>query len=47
MKNAGISLDGIESGASEILADALARHVRASLNQPVGARQAPFLPEAV
>jgi len=40
-------LDGIESGASEILADDLARDVRASLNQPVGARYAPFLPEAV
>jgi NAD(P)-dependent dehydrogenase (short-subunit alcohol dehydrogenase family) len=40
-------LDGIESGASEILADALARDVRANLNQPVGARYAPFLPEDV
>ena len=40
-------LDGIESGASEILADDLARDVRASLNQPVGARYAPFLPQAV
>jgi NAD(P)-dependent dehydrogenase (short-subunit alcohol dehydrogenase family) len=40
-------LDGVESGASEILADDLARDVRASLNQPVRARYAPFLPEAV
>lgn len=40
-------LDGIESGASEVLADALARDVRANLNQPVGARYAPFLPQAV
>ncbi len=40
-------LDGIESGASEILADDLACDVRASLNQPVSARYAPFLPEAV
>ena len=40
-------LDGIESGASEVLADTLAREVRANLNQPVGARYAPFLPEAV
>jgi NAD(P)-dependent dehydrogenase (short-subunit alcohol dehydrogenase family) len=40
-------LDGIEAGASEILADDMARAVRSSLNQPVGARYAPFLPEAV
>lgn len=40
-------LDGIESGASKILADAVARDVRASVNQPVGARYAPFLPEAI
>jgi NAD(P)-dependent dehydrogenase (short-subunit alcohol dehydrogenase family) len=40
-------LDGIESGASEVLADTLARDVRANLNQPVGARYAPFLPQAV
>jgi NAD(P)-dependent dehydrogenase (short-subunit alcohol dehydrogenase family) len=40
-------LDGIEAGASEILADDMARVVRSSLNQPVGARYAPFLPEAV
>ena len=31
-------LDGIEAGASEILADEMARVVRPSLNQPVGAR---------
>jgi hypothetical protein len=37
-------LEGIESGAFEILADDLAGDVRASLNQPVGARYAPFLP---
>ena len=40
-------LDGIEAGASEILADDMARAVRSNLNQPVGARYAPFLPEAV
>jgi len=39
-------LDGIESGASEILADDLARDVRASLSQPVGARYAAYLPDA-
>lgn len=40
-------LDGVESGAAEVLADTLARDVRANLNQPVGARYAAFLPEAV
>lgn len=40
-------LDGIEAGASEILADDLARAVRSGLNLPVGERYAPFLPEAV
>jgi NAD(P)-dependent dehydrogenase (short-subunit alcohol dehydrogenase family) len=43
----GRELDGIEADASEILADDLARAERSSLNQPVGARYAPFLPEAV
>ena len=40
-------LDGIEAGDSEILADDMARAVRSGLNQPVDARYAPYLPEAV
>jgi NAD(P)-dependent dehydrogenase (short-subunit alcohol dehydrogenase family) len=37
-------LDGVEKGEVEILADDLTRAVRASLNQPIETRLAPFLP---
>jgi NAD(P)-dependent dehydrogenase (short-subunit alcohol dehydrogenase family) len=37
-------LDGVENGATEILADELTRAVRASLNQPIETRLAQFLP---
>lgn len=40
-------LDGIEGGASEIIADDLTRAVRGGLHQPVAERYAAFLPEAV
>ncbi|MBW0088101.1 SDR family NAD(P)-dependent oxidoreductase [Pseudonocardia sp. KRD-184] len=36
-------LDGVESGASEVLADDTARGVRAGLHLPVDERYAPFL----
>jgi hypothetical protein len=36
-------LDGVEKGATEILADDLTRAVRASLNQPIETRLAQFL----
>ncbi len=39
-------LDGIESGAHEVLADDTARQVRSGLHLPVGERYAPFLPQA-
>ncbi len=35
-------LDGLESGVSEVLADELARQVRAGLDRPVDERYAPF-----
>lgn len=35
-------LDGLESGASEILADQTARDVRAAMHRPVAERYAPF-----
>lgn len=35
-------LDGVEAGASEVLADETARHVRAGLHLPVDERYAPF-----
>jgi len=37
-------LDGVEKGATEIMADDLTRAVRASLNQPIETRLAQFLP---
>jgi NAD(P)-dependent dehydrogenase (short-subunit alcohol dehydrogenase family) len=37
-------LDGIEAGASEVLADRLARDVRAALHRPVDQRYAQFQP---
>jgi NAD(P)-dependent dehydrogenase (short-subunit alcohol dehydrogenase family) len=37
-------LDGVEKGATEILADDLTRAVRASLNQPIETRLAQFRP---
>jgi NAD(P)-dependent dehydrogenase (short-subunit alcohol dehydrogenase family) len=37
-------LDGIEAGASEVLADRLARDVRAALDRPVDQRYAQFQP---
>jgi NAD(P)-dependent dehydrogenase (short-subunit alcohol dehydrogenase family) len=40
-------LDGIEAGASEVIADDLTRAVRGGLHQPVAERYAAFLPEAV
>jgi hypothetical protein len=40
-------LDGVEAGALEVLADDVTREVRAGLHQPVDARYAAFLPEAV
>ena len=40
-------LDGIEAGALEVLADDITRAVRGGLQQPVDARYAAFLPEAV
>lgn len=40
-------LDGIEGGASEVIADDLTRAVRGGLHQPVAERYAAFLPEAV
>lgn len=40
-------LDGIEAGALEVMADDLTRDVRAGLHQPVHARYAGFMPEAV
>jgi len=40
-------LDGIEAGALEVMADDLTRGVRDGLHQPVDARYAAFLPEAV
>lgn len=40
-------LDGVESGASEVLADDTARGVRAGLHLPVDERYAPFLAPAV
>ncbi|QJY49343.1 SDR family oxidoreductase [Pseudonocardia broussonetiae] len=39
-------LDGVESGASEVLADETARQVRAGLHLPVDERYAPFLAPA-
>ena len=39
-------LDGLESGAQEVLADDTARQVRAGLHLPVGERYAAFLPQA-
>lgn len=39
-------LDGVESGASEVLADETARQVRAGLHRPVDERYAPFLAPA-
>lgn len=38
----GQVLDGLETGASEVLADDTARQVRASLHRPVDERYAPF-----
>ncbi len=38
----GQVLDGLETGASEVLADGTARQVRASLHRPVDERYAPF-----
>lgn len=40
-------LDGIEAGASEVIADDLTRAVRGGLHQPVAERYAAFLPETV
>jgi NAD(P)-dependent dehydrogenase (short-subunit alcohol dehydrogenase family) len=40
-------LDGIEAGALEVMADDMTREVRGGLHQPVNARYAAFLPEAV
>lgn len=40
-------LDGIEAGASEVIADDLTRAVRGGLHQPAAERYAAFLPEAV
>ena len=40
-------LDGIEAGALEVMADDMTRDVRGGLHQPVDARYAAFLPEAV
>ena len=37
-------LDGVEKGELEVLADDIARAVRAGLNQPIETRLAPFLP---
>jgi hypothetical protein len=39
----GQVLDGLQSGAHEVLADQIARDVRASLHLPVGERYAGFL----
>jgi NAD(P)-dependent dehydrogenase (short-subunit alcohol dehydrogenase family) len=39
-------LDGVESGAVEVLADELTRSVRANLPQPIQAQFAPFAPFA-
>lgn len=39
-------LDGLESGAAEVLADDTARQVRSGLHLPVGERYAAFLPQA-
>ena len=40
-------LDGIEAGALEVIADDMTRDVRGGLHQPVAARYAEFLPDAV
>jgi NAD(P)-dependent dehydrogenase (short-subunit alcohol dehydrogenase family) len=40
-------LDGVEAGASEVMADEITRSIRGGLQQPVDERYAPFLPEAV